>query len=311
MVVIELLLGFHEVGLDILALAPWQGQEPIEIIAHDGGFRRHRRHLAQFLDLGFGLGAGFLGERRVGDLLFQFGHFVAFAAVAALFAQLALDRLHLLVEVIFALGLLHLPLDAVFDLPLHLQHAHLAFHQGEHLLEAVLDVGEFEQFLLVGNLDRQLRGNGIGQFARLGQLADRGDRFRRDFAVQFHVILELLLNGAHQGLHVAAVGIRLGNGFDFRFEIVAAIVQFLQARTCLAFDENLYGAVGQFQKLENGGDRADFVHVIGAGIVDRSVALGHQHDFIVALVNHFERTHRLVAAHEERGDHVRKNNDVP
>ena len=50
-IVIENLLGSDEILLDLGLLVPRDRQQPVEIVAHDGGFRRHRRHLAQLLEL--------------------------------------------------------------------------------------------------------------------------------------------------------------------------------------------------------------------------------------------------------------------
>ena len=77
--------------------------------------------------------AGFLGQLGLGDLLFEIGELVATFVVA----ELLLDRLHLLVEIILALGLLHLALDARADALLDLQHGDLALHQAQHLLQAL------------------------------------------------------------------------------------------------------------------------------------------------------------------------------
>ena len=60
------------------------------------------------------------------------------AAVLAL-AELLLDRLHLLVEVVFALGLLHLALDARADALFHLEHGDLGFHEAHRLFKPLLD----------------------------------------------------------------------------------------------------------------------------------------------------------------------------
>ena len=46
MVLIKNLLGLVQVFFDLALHAPRYHQQPIEIIAHDGGFRRHRAHLA-------------------------------------------------------------------------------------------------------------------------------------------------------------------------------------------------------------------------------------------------------------------------
>jgi hypothetical protein len=67
---------------------------------------------AQLLQLGLGLVAGFLGQLGLLDALFELGDLVA--AVLAV-AQLLLDRLHLLVQIVLALRLLHLALDAAAD----------------------------------------------------------------------------------------------------------------------------------------------------------------------------------------------------
>ncbi len=64
----------------------------------------------------------------------QLGEFVGFLAIAA--AQFGLDRLELFVEVIFALGLLHLALDPPADLALDLEHAQFAFHEAHRPFRA-------------------------------------------------------------------------------------------------------------------------------------------------------------------------------
>jgi sirohydrochlorin ferrochelatase len=74
-----------------------------------------------------------------------------------------LDRLHLLVQIVLALRLLHLALHAVADLPLHLQHADFAFDQRQDALQTLRHVGEFKQRLLVRNLDARCAGDCVRQ----------------------------------------------------------------------------------------------------------------------------------------------------
>ena len=88
-------------------------------------------------------------------------------------------------------------------------------------------------------------------------------------------------------------------------------MQLIQACPRLALDQHFYRAVRQLQQLEDGGDRTDFVNVARIRIVDRSVALGHQHDFIIGLFDHFEGPNRLVPSHEQGRNHVWKHDDVP
>jgi hypothetical protein len=112
---------------------------------------------------------GFLGQPRLADLLGELLELVA--ALLALVAELALDRLQLLVQIIFALGLLHLALDAAADLLLDLEHAELALHEGEHHLQPARGIELAEQRLLVGDLDRQVRRDRVGERRRILDLA--------------------------------------------------------------------------------------------------------------------------------------------
>ena len=77
--------------------------------------------------LGFGL-LFFLGLGMPGVT-----GWVAFAFFAI--TQFLLNGLHLLIQIIFALGALHLRLHARFDLLFDLQDGHFPLHQAEHLFE--------------------------------------------------------------------------------------------------------------------------------------------------------------------------------
>ena len=131
MILVEHRLRLGDVLLELRLLAPRQAEQHVEVIAHDGRLGAHRLHRLELLELGIGLGARFLRQLELGplDLAAELGELVA--ALLALVAELALDRLQLLVEIIFALGLLHLALDPAADLLLDLQHAELALHEGE------------------------------------------------------------------------------------------------------------------------------------------------------------------------------------
>ena len=94
----------------------------------------------------------------------ELGELVALAFLAGI-AELALDRLQLLVEIIFALGLLHLALDAAADLLLDLHHAELALHEGEGHFEPAHRIELGEQSLLVGDLDVDVGGDRVGELA--------------------------------------------------------------------------------------------------------------------------------------------------
>ncbi len=187
MIIVENLLGKLEVLLDLGALGPRDRQEPVEVIAHHSGFRRHWRHLPQLLELVGGLLARLLRELGLLDLVLDLGELV----LAFLVADLFLDRLHLLVEKILALGLLHLPLDAGADALLDLQHRNLAVDQAEHLLQPLGDRRGLQDRLPVGNLEGQVRGDGVGELGIVLDLLNHADCLGRHLLVELHVALEL------------------------------------------------------------------------------------------------------------------------
>ncbi len=76
-----------------------------------------------------------LRELGLLDLGLDLGELVAVLLVAELF----LDRLHLLVEIVLALRLLHLPLDAAPDALLDVEHGDFTLHQAEHLCQPLVD----------------------------------------------------------------------------------------------------------------------------------------------------------------------------
>jgi len=102
---------------------PWQHDEPVEIVAQDAIFRRHRRHCLE---------AGQLAERACLHLRRHTRGFDALAQLAdfteggIMLAQLLLDDLHLFAEVKLALAAIDLTLDIGLNLALDLQYIELA-----------------------------------------------------------------------------------------------------------------------------------------------------------------------------------------
>src|SRR2546426_987365 len=77
------------------------------------------------------------------------------------FTELLLDRLHLLVQVVLALTLLHLALDAAADALLDLENVDLRFQLREQVLQASLDLEHLQDLLLLLELERQMRRDRI------------------------------------------------------------------------------------------------------------------------------------------------------
>ena len=250
---------------------------------------------------------GFLGQFGLRDALFQLGHLVAaFLAVA----EFLLDRLHLLVEIILALGLLHLPLDARTDPLLDLQDGNLALHEAERALQPLLDADRGQHFLLFRNLDGKMRGDGIGQFRIIVDLTSRTNDFRRYLLVELYVVFKLRHHGTRQCLDLDRIFVRLRQQIGGCFIIRIVRGEFGNMRTVLSFNQDLDRAIRQFQQLQDIGDRTDIVDVVCRRIVVAGIHLCCKQDLLVGAHHLFKRAHRPFAPDEERYDHVGKDNNI-
>ena len=260
---VENLLGQIQILFDLALLVPRNRNQPVEIVAHDCCFGRHRRHLTQLLEFVRGLLPSFLRELGLLDLVFQLLEFVATFFVA----ELLLDRLHLFVEVVLALGLLHLPLHAGADALFHLQDGNFAFHQAEHLFKALGDGRRLQDFLLVGNLDGEMRSDRVGELGVILDLLDHADHFGRHFLVQLHIVFEFGDDRTRHGFRLDAVSRVVGNRGSVGFVVVDPIRIFENLRARRAFDQHLDGAVGQLEQLQHARQRPDFEDRVGCRIV--------------------------------------------
>ena len=148
------------------------------------------------------LGLDRLGHAGLGDLL---GELLELVRRLVELAEFLLDRLHLLVEVVLALALLHLRLHAAADALFDLLHVDLAVDQADQQFQALADVERFQQALLVGQAHAQVRGDGVGQAARIVDAGERLQQLRRQLAVGLDVLLEQRHQRARDRLDFALV----------------------------------------------------------------------------------------------------------
>ena len=306
-VLVEDLLRGRDVVVHLGALLPRHLDQPVDVVAHDRRLRGHRRHQLQLVQLGGRLLARLFRHAGLGDPLLQIAELVGGVLEVA---ELLLDRLHLLVEVVLALALLHLRLHAAADLLLDLQHLHLALDQGHHLLEARAHVLRLQDLLLLGELERHVRGDGVGEAPRLLDAGERSQDLGRHLLVELHVLLEVRHDRARQHVDLALlvlldVGQRRHVGGEVRVRL-----DVLDHGARDALDQHLDRAVGELEELQDGRDRADRVEVAALGIVDVGLLLGDQQDLLVAPHGLVEGEDRLVAADEKRDHHVRVDHDV-
>ena len=127
---VEDLARVGDVKVVLGGAAPRQLDQPLEIGADDAVLGGRRRQALQAPQLAIGLLSGVLGEVRRLDPLAQL---VDLGLLLVGLAQLLLDRLQLLAQVVLALALVDLRLDLRLDLGAELDHLQLA---GEDLGEA-------------------------------------------------------------------------------------------------------------------------------------------------------------------------------
>ena len=260
MVLVEDLFGALEVAALLGLLLPGDGDQPVEVVAGDGRFRRHRRHRLQPLQLLDRLLLDLFRHLRLFDLLLQLFDFVALLVLAA---QFLLDRLHLLVEVVLLLRLLHLLLDARLDLAIHLELVHLGFEKSGDAVEPFNRGDDFEQVLLLVDADDEVGRDGVGELARIVHADGGNHRVVVQVVRELDVLLEQRHHLGHGRFRVDAGFLRLRH--DLHDDAVEALV-FLpldRAGALDPLDQHLDVAVGQLQALDDVGDAAHRVDVVG------------------------------------------------
>ncbi len=145
MILFQHRLGARQVVQDLGALFPGHAHQPVDVVTHHRGFRRHGGHELQLVELGHGLGLGLLAHAGLFDLFLQFLDFVGHVLH---FTQLFLNGLHLLIQVVLALALLHLLLYAAANTLLDLQDIDLTLDHAHQVLQALTHILDFENALL-------------------------------------------------------------------------------------------------------------------------------------------------------------------
>ena len=162
MVFFKHLFRLRQIAPDLRPLFPRDAYQPVNIVTHHGGFGRHRRHHFQLVELGVGLFAGLLRHPRFFDFLLQIFDFVRRIVHVAKFF---LNRFHLLVQVILALTLFHLLFDATANAFFDLHQIDLAFDFAHDVFDAFTRILNFENLLLLVELQRHVGGNRIRESA--------------------------------------------------------------------------------------------------------------------------------------------------
>ena len=276
----------------LLGQSPGQLDQPIQIGAHHavfaGGFG-HALQPAQFLARGV---LDFLRHFGIGDGLVELGHLGGLALLA--FAELALDRRHLLAQQNLALALVERRLGLPADLLRQPQNLDAVRQEPRNLVHARGDVDRFENLLLLVGLDVHVGGRKIRERRRLLDRLDGGKEIRGHLRQQLDRLDGLRLEIDEARLDLGAAQVGLGDPHDARDHERPAGQIFDHLKALLALADEVVGAVRRGEVAHDIGDRAHAVHVDRRRLGDLGVAL-HQ-DADLALL-----AHRLL----RRGDRFR------
>src|ERR1039458_7465105 len=274
------------------ALLPGNGEEPVNVIAADGGLGRHGRHGFKLLELLHALLEDVFRHAGGFDFLAQLVELAFFAA-----AQFLLDGLDFFVEVILFLRALHLALDAGLDVAVEVELFDFNVEDIGDASQARRGVEDGEQLLLFLDADLEVGGDGVRELGRLVHAHAGNDGLVIEGLLELDVTLKETGDALHELLggrrhfEVALAGAYCGDK-----ETVA--VSHVDGFGALdALDEDLDVAVGHFDALHDVADGADLVDVLGLGLVDGGVVLGGEEYLAVAAESLLEGAHAGLAAH--------------
>ena len=206
-VLVQDLLGALDVPHLARRLLPGHRHEPVDVVARDGRLGGHVRHRLEPLELGERL---LLRVLRHPGLLDLGPQLLDLVGLVVLPAELLVDRLDLLVEVVLLLGPLHLLLDLVVDPAIDVDLLDLDLEQVLELLEALERVHGLEERLLLRSRDggREVPREHVAERVGVVHLERGEEALEREVVRQLRVLLE-------DGEHLRQVGADLaGRGAE-------------------------------------------------------------------------------------------------
>ncbi len=299
-------LGELQVADLLRLLLPRHRQQPFQVVARDRGLGRHRRHVLQPLQLRDRLLEGVLGHPRGLNLLLQL---IDLALLAA--AQFLLDGLDLLVEVVFLLRALHLPLHAALDGAVDVQLFDLDVKQFGDSCQPLDGIEDFQQLLLLFDGELQIGADRVRQLPRIVHPDRRDHGLVVQVLAELDVLFEKRGDARNQRFQLRPRVHLVVRYFHHRPEKAFVVGDRDDLAPLDAFHQDLNVPVRQAQALHDVDDRPDAVDLLRPRLVCRGVVLRGQEDPFVPSQRLLQRAHARVAPHHERSHHVREDNHVP
>ena len=189
-------------------------------------------------------------------------------------------------------------------------HLPLKLEQKQEILEMGEPGKRLEHLLLLLELERQVRGDRVGEPAALVDPGHGGQDLGRDLLVELHILVELREQRPAHRLDLVGLAFLPGQRHGLRRKVLALVDDADEARAARALDEHLHGTVGELQHLQHRRDAADRVQVLGRRIVLGGRLLRHQQDLLAGVHRDVERLDRLRPSDEQGDHHVREDDDV-
>ena len=214
-----------------------------------------------------------------------------------------MDRLHLLAEVVFALGPANLVLDLRFDLASDLQHLLLAQQSLVHQLEAVLDSRRLEYFLSALGVEAgKVLGDEIGQPARVVQGRGQRSNFVCEGGRHLDDFREQGVDASRQRVDLDFVFGRkdVGENLDVRSHVGGNLDDLTDTESETALDHKSDRAVGHAHRLVDSDARSDRVEIGGSGALDGRVLLSDDSNEVGRFAILVQQSDRAVTADSQR-----------
>ena len=310
MVSVEDLPRLDQIDVVLGLFSPRQTDQPVEVVPERRSLGGIGVHALEPLELLFHLLHGVDRHQGARDLLADaldlLGQLVPLA-------QLVLDRLHLLAQVVLALRLVDLVARQRVDLLLHGQHVDLPLQELGDLLETLQRIDGLENVLGVVHPQLEVRGEQVRQSARILEVVRDDHDLGRNGLAERRRPLERLLGAAHQGFALDRVGVhrRLDNPLDLRDEKRAAGNILVDLGAADTLDQHADPVIRQLQHPHDHGDRPDPVQIDAPDLVQVLVLLRQQQHHPVLGQGRVHGLDRRLARDRQRTDDKRVDHHVP
>ena len=298
---VEDLPGVLDVEVVLGPLGPGKVGDPVEVGAGHGVLGAGRGDGLEAVEL---LVGDLLHVGRETGLLEPFAQLVELLLLLAQLAQLLLDGLELLAQVVLALGLRHLALHGAVDLVGELEDLPLAVEQLEHELHARLEVDGLEDLLLLLDGHVDVGGDEVGEVPGMGDRVDELGGRRGQLRHQLDDLAGQLLQIDGQGLDLDLVdrGLVLDR-LDTGLEVRRLLHQVEDADPGEPLDHEGVVVLPHLEELHDPGDGPDGVEVGRAGVFLLGAPLGDHSDDLLVADGVLDERDGLLASHRQ-GEHA-------